>query len=148
VTVGNNFYSPASLTVPANTTVTWAWASGAATHTVTFDNGGPTSPQQSSGTFEHAFGTPGTYTYFCQIHGANVMHGTIVVTGAGSGSGGGGLGGGGTGGGGGGLGGGGPGGGRGCGLLNVPEQADHRLLLLAESGAAALGRATVLQRLV
>lgn len=101
VTVGNNFYSPASLTVPANTTVTWAWASGAATHTVTFDNGGPTSPQQSSGTFEHAFGTPGTYTYFCQIHGANVMHGTIVVTGAGSGSGGGGMGGGGTGGGGG-----------------------------------------------
>lgn len=101
VTVGNNFYSPGSLTVPVNTTVTWAWASGATTHTVTFDGGGPTSPQQSSGTFEHAFGTPGTYTYFCQIHGANVMHGTVVVTGAGTGgSGGGGMGGGGTGGGG------------------------------------------------
>jgi plastocyanin len=95
VTVGNNFYSPISLTVPANTTVTWTWANGATQHNVTFDDpGGPASPTQSSGTFQRTFTTPGTYPYHCTIHGAAVMHGTVTVpsasagTGAGTGMGG------------------------------------------------------------
>src|SRR5215217_7385856 len=67
VTVGNNFYSPADLSVPLNTTVTWTWADGAATHSVTFDDGGPSSEQQSSGAFQRTFATAGTFTYFCTI---------------------------------------------------------------------------------
>jgi plastocyanin len=96
VTVGNNFYSPADLSVPLNTTVTWTWADGATTHSVTFDDGGASSQQQSSGTFQRAFATAGTFTYFCTVHGAAVMHGSVTVgstTGGGGGGGGGGSGG-------------------------------------------------------
>ena len=95
VTVGNNFYSPADLGVALNATVTWTWAEGAATHTVTFNDGGPSSQPQSSGTFQRTFATAGTYTYFCTVHGAAVMHGSVTV---GSTTGGGGGGGGGSGG--------------------------------------------------
>jgi plastocyanin len=99
VTVGNNLFSPASLNVPVNTTVTWSWASGAADHNVTFD-GGPASPTQSAGTYQRTFGAAGTYTYHCTIHVGVGMQGTITVTGAGAGGPGGGSGGGGMGGGG------------------------------------------------
>ena len=102
VTVSNNVYSPASLSVPVNTTVTWTWANGATDHSVTFNDGGPSSPTQASGTFQRAFPTAGTYPYHCVIH-AN-MTGTITVTAAGmTGTGGGGTGGSGMGGGGGGY---------------------------------------------
>jgi len=37
VTVGNNFYSPATLSVATGTTVTWQWADGDVQHTVTFN---------------------------------------------------------------------------------------------------------------
>ena len=90
VTVGNNFYSPADLSVPVNTTVTWTWADGAAEHTVTFNSGGDSSPRQSSGTFQRTFAAAGTFTYFCTVHGAAVMHGTVTVGGSGTGGGGGG----------------------------------------------------------
>jgi plastocyanin len=101
VTVGNNFYSPASLSVAQNVTVTWTWANGAVQHNVTFDDG-EHSPTQSSGSYQRTFGTPGTYPYHCTIHGAAVMSGTVTVTapGATTGTGGSGMGGGGTGGGG------------------------------------------------
>lgn len=101
VTVGNNFFSPVSLSVPASTTITWTWAAGAVDHNVTFDDN-EHSATQSSGTYQRTFGTAGTYNYHCTIHGAQVMHGTITVTaaGTGSGTGGSGMGGGGSGGGG------------------------------------------------
>jgi len=81
VQVGDNFFSPASLTVTAGTSgakVTWTWV-GSASHSVTFDNSGPASNVQSSGTFTHTFTTPGTYTYFCTVHGRAVMSGTLIV---------------------------------------------------------------------
>jgi len=99
VTVGNDFYNPAQMTVPVGTTVTWQWAAGDTLHSVTFDDG-PTSEIQSSGTFQRAFGTAGTYTYFCKVHGRAIMSGTVTV---GSGGTGGGTGGSGMGGGGGGI---------------------------------------------
>src|ERR1700721_350515 len=37
VNVGNDFFSPSSLTVPAGTLVTWNWLPGDVIHTVTFD---------------------------------------------------------------------------------------------------------------
>lgn len=102
VMVGNDFYSPASLSVATGAKVTWQWAQGAQEHTVTFDDG-PTSARQSSGTFERTFSTAGTFTYFCQVHGRSVMSGSVTVgsTSGGTGGTGGGGGGGGTGGGGG-----------------------------------------------
>lgn len=82
VTVGNNFFSPASLSVSPGTTVTWTWANGAVSHNVTFDDAGPNSPTQSSGSFQRTFASSGTYPYHCTIHGAAVMAGTVSVTAA------------------------------------------------------------------
>jgi plastocyanin len=101
VTVDNNFYSPASLSVAANTTVTWTWANGATSHSVTFNDGGPSSQTQGAGgTFQRAFPTAGTYPYHCVVHAD--MTGTVTVTAAGTtsgnGTGGSGMGGGGGGG--------------------------------------------------
>lgn len=98
VAVGNNFFSPADVSVAPGTTVTWRWAAGAVEHNVTFDDG-QHSATQSSGTFPRTFATAGTFPYHCTIHGASVMHGTVTVTSSGSGgTGGGGMGGGGGGG--------------------------------------------------
>ena len=105
VTVGNNFFSPAALSVAAGTTVTWSWAAGAVEHNVTFDDG-EHSATQSSGSFPRTFSAAGTYPYHCTIHGAAAMNGSVTVTsgstngGTGGSGGGGGGGGGGTGGGG------------------------------------------------
>jgi plastocyanin len=108
VTVGNNFFSPTSLTVPVGTTVTWVWDPGGTDHNVTFEDGAH-SPTQSSGAWPRTFTTSGTFAFHCTIHGAALMSGTITV-GSGTGGGGSGAGGGGMGGGGGGSGGGGYGG--------------------------------------
>ena len=88
VTVGNNFFQPATATVPAGSTVAWTWNSCAndvygntqcTPHSVTFDDGGPSSQVQSSGTFSRTFNAGGTYTYYCTVHGRNVMSGSVVV---------------------------------------------------------------------
>lgn len=71
-------FTPASLTVKAGTTVTWA-NTGSATHTVTSDNGSFDSGNLApSATFSHAFTTAGTFAYHCAIH--HSMVGTITVT--------------------------------------------------------------------
>ena len=100
VTVGNNFYSPATLNVATGATVTWTWALGDTLHSVTFADG-TTSEIQSSGSFARTFSNAGTFAYQCKVHGA-AMSGTITVSagGATGGTGGSGMGGG-TGGGGG-----------------------------------------------
>ena len=98
VTVGNNFFSPANLSVATGATVTWTWAMGDVEHTVTFDDNAPGSNRQSSGTFQRTFATAGTYTYFCSVHGKAVMSGSVTVGTGGTTGGGGGMGGGGGGG--------------------------------------------------
>jgi plastocyanin len=71
-------FQPASIEVPAGSTVTWT-NSGAAAHTVTADNGAFDSGQLEPGaSFSQTFTTPGTYTYHCEIHPR--MTGTVVVT--------------------------------------------------------------------
>ena len=71
-------FQPASIEVPAGSTVTWT-NTGAATHTVTADDGAFDSGQLKPGTnFSQTFTTPGTYTYHCEIHPQ--MTGTVVVT--------------------------------------------------------------------
>jgi plastocyanin len=88
VTVGNNQFAPADLTVSAGRTVTWTWDSctggdgygngqSCVSHNVTFDQGASSSTK-SSGTFFRAFPAAGTYPYHCTIHGAS-MSGRVVV---------------------------------------------------------------------
>ena len=61
-------FLPATLTVPAGTTVTWT-NHGASTHTVTSSANVFDSPRLDAGkTFSQTFSTPGTYAYYCKIH--------------------------------------------------------------------------------
>jgi len=71
-------FQPASVTVPAGTTVTWT-NRDAAPHTVTFRNGTADSGELSGGqSFRYPFATPGSFAYYCRIHPH--MTGVIVVT--------------------------------------------------------------------
>ena len=80
---GGNRFEPASVTIPAGTTVTWTWVGGF--HDVT-PSGNPAfpgsgSPVSAPHSFSQTFSTPGTYLYFCTVHGSPTsgMRGTIVV---------------------------------------------------------------------
>ena len=84
-TVGGSQFSPATLTVPAGTTVTWQNGDAVA-HTVTSATGSTDTYDMAlaTGTVSHQFATAGTYNYYCKNHGANGtpptgMHGTITV---------------------------------------------------------------------
>jgi plastocyanin len=80
---GSNRFEPANVTIPVGTTVTWTWVGGF--HSVT-PTGGPTftgsgDPVSAPHTFSQTFSSPGTYVYFCVVHGSpsGGMRGTIVV---------------------------------------------------------------------
>ena len=74
-------FQPGSLEVPAGSTVTWT-NTGAATHTVTADDGSFDSGNLAPGaSFSQTFNTAGTFAYHCNIHPQ--MTATIVVTAAG-----------------------------------------------------------------
>lgn len=86
VSVVNDAYQPAALTVSAGTQVTWTWntctgdgygGQACVSHSVTFDDG-TTSATQDSGSYSRTFANKGTYTYHCAVHGA-AMSGTITV---------------------------------------------------------------------
>jgi plastocyanin len=76
-------FDPTSVTIAAGTTVTWNWASGfhnvTPTGTPAFTGSG--NPVSAPHTFSQTFDTPGTYLYFCVVHGTPTagMRGTIVV---------------------------------------------------------------------
>ena len=89
VTVGNNIFTPSTSTVPAGSTVTWTWDSctggdsyGAGqtcvNHSVFWDADAATSGLRSSGSYQKAFPTAGSYAYHCLVHGS-AMAGTVVV---------------------------------------------------------------------
>jgi LPXTG-motif cell wall-anchored protein len=94
VSIGDNFYSPASVTISVGDTVTWT-NNGAAPHTATADNGSfdssPGCPAnvdaclQPGDTYSHTFSAAGTFGYFCKVHGQS-MSGTVVVQGGGGGT--------------------------------------------------------------
>jgi plastocyanin len=68
VSIENFNIVPATLTVPAGTTVVWTNHDDVE-HTVTASDNGFTSPAiQTDGQFSYTFTTPGTYSYFCAIH--------------------------------------------------------------------------------
>lgn len=90
VTVADVFFADASsgsstTTITAGDTVIWTW-SGSAPHSVTADDPAsfddPPGSWKISGTFSYTFNTPGSYAYYCRLHGAPGgvgMSGTVVV---------------------------------------------------------------------
>ena len=91
VSVENNSFTPASVTVAVGGTVTWKWdtctagydpyggsTSTCVDHSVVWDAGGTPSPTQSQGTFQRTFTAAGTYSYHCAVHGT-AMSGKVVV---------------------------------------------------------------------
>lgn len=71
-------FGPATLTVPAGSTVTWTNKDGEP-HTVVANDGSFHSPaMDTNGTFSFTFSTPGSFDYICSIH--PFMHATVVVT--------------------------------------------------------------------
>lgn len=80
---GGARFAPANVVITAGTTVRWIWDDGP--HTVT-SNGQPSfsdSPAADNPprTFEFTFTQPGTYQYYCTVHGSpgSGMRGTVVV---------------------------------------------------------------------
>jgi plastocyanin len=84
VLIKDNFFDPGSITITAGSTVVWRHQ-GINTHTVT--SGAPTvnpgvlfdsGALNSGGGFQFTFSTPGSYNYFCRVHGV-AMTGTVTV---------------------------------------------------------------------
>ena len=89
VTMGDFFFSAASVTIAVGDTVTWH-NSGQAPHTATANDGSfDTGTINSGGSGSHTFNSAGTFSYICTIHPN--MKGTIRVLSASGGSGGGGA---------------------------------------------------------
>lgn len=70
-------FNPATLNIPAGTTVTWH-NNDSVTHTVTArDNSFDSSGLSPDGTFAHTFEQKGTFEYYCKLHPS--MTGKIIV---------------------------------------------------------------------
>lgn len=75
----NYKFDPATLTVPAGTTVTWV-NHDEVPHTVASSDKRFTSsgPLDTGDSYSYTFTTPGSYTYFCTLH--PFMTGQVAVT--------------------------------------------------------------------
>ena len=82
VSMEDNYFSPAQITVEPGTTVTWV-QNGSNPHTTTSYDGLWDSGIIAGGSgqaFSYTFTEPGTYTYFCRPHEAQGMVGTVIVS--------------------------------------------------------------------
>jgi len=78
LSIGDFFFDPAHVTVPAGTTVCWT-NNGQIGHTATSDTGVfDSETMQPSDSYTYTFDNPGSYPYHCTIHPN--MTGTITVT--------------------------------------------------------------------
>jgi plastocyanin/nitrite reductase/ring-hydroxylating ferredoxin subunit len=78
VAISNFKFDPATLTVPAGTTVTWT-NQDEEPHTIAAKDGSfHSSGLDTHGTYSYTFATPGTFDYVCGIH--PFMTATVVVT--------------------------------------------------------------------
>jgi plastocyanin len=78
---GSGVFDPRSITIAAGESVTWSFE-GEFVHTVTSDTMAFNSGIRLDGVFEVQFDTPGSYAYYCSLHGApgGVGHsGTVIV---------------------------------------------------------------------
>jgi plastocyanin len=77
VVARNLQFRPPAVQVTPGTTITWHFEDGTVPHDVKAD--GFYSGIQKTGTFEHRFDQPGTYSYRCTLHAG--MTGRVVVAG-------------------------------------------------------------------
>lgn len=83
--VNNQFVPKNPPPVAVGTKVRWVWATPSGLHTVTPDVTEPPrsgDPVPNPFTYEHTFNTPGTFAYYCEVHGGPGgvgMAGTIMV---------------------------------------------------------------------
>ena len=71
-------YNPATITVSANTTITWT-NKDAVGHTVTSDSGlFDSGTIGTNGTYSYTFASAGTFTYHCKVH--PTMTASVIVT--------------------------------------------------------------------
>jgi plastocyanin/uncharacterized membrane protein YozB (DUF420 family) len=69
IAIGDNTYTPQTLSVPLGTLVTWS-QDGQRPHTVTADDATFDSGlMRNGGTFERIFDAVGTFLYYCELHG-------------------------------------------------------------------------------
>jgi plastocyanin len=83
-------FSPSVVTIDPGQPVCWTWSGTTSEHTIKADDESFTSgPPSSQGTFQRTFNTPGTFGYYCQVHGSPTvgMRGTVIVRGTGGGGG-------------------------------------------------------------
>lgn len=71
-------FKPGKLSVKAGDTVTWKFEDRGIAHNVVSDDDLFKSDLKDSGTFQHTFSEPGTFTYNCTVHPG--MKGAITVT--------------------------------------------------------------------
>lgn len=86
VSMEDNYFAPANITVEPGTTVTWV-QNGDNPHTTTSYDGLWDSGMiegGSGGTFSYTFDEPGTYEYYCIPHEDMGMVGTVTVADSGS----------------------------------------------------------------
>jgi len=74
IKIGDNFFSPKTVSVKRGTTVKWRWT-GSAPHNVTVTSGPKKfhSQTQTKGTFKATPHTKGTYHIVCTIHAGMTM---------------------------------------------------------------------------
>ena len=77
ITIENYTFKPATISVPAGTTITWKNLDDDP-HTVTANDGSFNSKGLAQGdTWSHRFDKPGTYPYHCSVH--PMMQATVIV---------------------------------------------------------------------
>jgi plastocyanin len=82
ITITGTSFTPSTVTVAAGQPVCWTWAASMY-HSVYADDGSFTSGAPAyTGTFQRTFSTPGSFSYYCQVHGSLTggMRGTVIVT--------------------------------------------------------------------
>ena len=94
VTIGGTSFSPATVTIDAGQPVCWTWTASTEHNVKADDDSFTSGAPDSRGTFQRTFTTPGTYGYYCQVHGSPTggMRGTVIVRDTTGGGGGGGTG--------------------------------------------------------
>lgn len=78
VKVDNFRFTPATLSVPAGTTITWINADDVPHTIVSVEGKFHSHALDTDDSFRYRFDTAGTYKYYCSVHPR--MLGTIVVT--------------------------------------------------------------------
>jgi len=77
ISIINSVYTPKTITIKSGTTVTWT-NKDSIVHTVTADNGGPTSNELGKGeSYSYKYNVKGIFGYHCSIHSTST--GTVIV---------------------------------------------------------------------